>query len=327
MNLPARRTGKAALAIALTGSLLLGAACTTDAASDTGDGAEQNIKIVASTAIWGDIASAAVNEEHVDIHAVVEGNDADPHSYEPSATDMARAAEADLVVAGGGGYDAWLYRSLDEAKVIHALPLGEHDHNEHDDQDHAGHDHSHGGHHDTGGELVGIEHNEHIWYDTTSLAQVADEIAERVSEVNPAAAADTTELHHQLEGIDQRLHDLPGLRVAQTEPIADHIITHTDFAEITPAGYRSATLSHSEPSAADLAAFLELIDDRELDLLIYNPQTQTDLTERIRTAAEDAGLPVVEIFETPQQGEDFLEFFHDALHRLESAATTAQEQG
>lgn len=340
MNLPTRRTGKVALAIALTGSLLLGTACTTGATGATGAEDEQRLSIVASTAIWGDIAAAAVNEEHVDIHAVVEGNDADPHSFEPSAADMARAAEADLVVAGGGGYDAWLYRNLDETKVIHALPLDAHDHGDHDhgesdhdhghEHDHEGHDHEHdhgheGGHHNHG-QLVGIEHNEHIWYDTTSLAEVADEIAERVREVNPAAAADTTALHGQLDEIDQRLHDLPGLRVAQSEPIADHIVAHTDFDEVTPAGYRSTTLSHSEPSAADLAAFLQLIDDRELDLLIYNPQTRTDLTERVRAAAEDAGIPVVEIFETPQQGEDFLEFFHDAIHRLESAATTSPDQ-
>lgn len=321
-------TRKPVLALLATGSLLLTTACGTGTAGEDTDG-DDTISIVASTAIWADVAEAVVDSERVEVQAVVEGNDADPHSFEPAAADMARAAEADIIVVGGGGYDAWLYDSQDESKIIHALPLTAHDHShdeegahDHGEEDHShDHDHSEEGEHDHGAEgLSGLESNEHIWYDTSAVTQVAEDIADRVAELDPEGTADTAAFTEDLAGLHERIHDLPAVRVAQTEPIADYILSHSDISEITPEGYRASSLSHSEPTAADLAQFLELIEAGDLDLLVYNPQTSTDLTDRIRTAATDAGIPVVEIFETPQQGENYLDFFHGAVDRLEAAA-------
>lgn len=315
-------TRSATAALVAVGSLVLvgcSAAAEDDPTNATGDHA---LSIVASTAIWADVAESVVDSEDVAVTAIVEGNDADPHSFEPTAADIARTAEADLIVVGGGGYDAWLYDNQEETKIIHALPLTGHDH------DHAAHDHDHVHEHghDTEpaaeaedhshGEAESIDGNEHIWYDTTAVTRVAEEISERIQEINPDVVTDTTEITTDMADIHSRLHTLPEIRVAQTEPIADYLLAHTDLTEVTPAGYRSASLSHSEPAAADLAEFLELIDSGELDLLIYNPQTQTDLTERIRTAATEADIPVVEIFETPQAGENFITFFNSAVDRL-----------
>lgn len=310
-----------ALALAAVGSLALvgcNAAAEDNPGDATGDG--DVLSIVASTAIWADIAESVVDSDEVEVTAIVEGNDADPHSFEPTAADIARTAEADLIVVGGGGYDAWLHNSQDEDKIIHALPLTDHDHDhdhaEHEDEHETepaaeGNDHSH-----DHGEIESIDGNEHIWYDTDAVTRVAEEITERIQEINPDVATDTTEITTAMDDIHARLHTLPEIQVAQTEPIADYLLAHSDITEITPEGYRSASLSHSEPAAADLAEFLELIDSGELDLLIYNPQTQTDLTERIRTAAEDADIPVVEVYETPQADENFITFFEDAVDRL-----------
>lgn len=322
-------TRSATAALVAVAALVL-AGCSATAEDNPGDTAgDHALSIVASTAIWADVAESVVSSEDVEVTAIVEGNDADPHSFEPTAADIARTAEADLIVVGGGGYDAWLYDNQDETKIIHALPLTGHDH------DHTAHEHEHGtdpaaaaeGHSHSHGETGSIDGNEHIWYDTAAVTRVAEEISGRVQAINPDVVTDTTEITTELADIHSRLHTLPEIRVAQTEPIADYLLAHTDLTEVTPAGYRSASLSHSEPAAADLAKFLELIDSGELDLLIYNPQTQTDLTERIRTAATEADIPVVEIFETPEAGENFITFFNSAVDRLTeiSLAITGDE--
>lgn len=261
--------------------------------------------IVASTSVWGDLADAVVSDEGATVTSIIEGNSTDPHHFEPTAADLARGEAADMVVVGGGGYDAWLYDGLSqpEDKVVHALPLVKHSH---DVAERAAvtkdlrFDHP-----------LDISGNEHIWYDPQSLERVAGEIAEKATAAG--LEADAAPVVEKLDGAEETLGSLRGVRVAQTEPIADYLIVHTELSEVTPEGYRHATVNEAEPAAADLAAFLALIEEGGLDLLVYNPQTSTDMTERIRAAAEEAGIAVVEITETPNKGTDFLDFYEDTV--------------
>lgn len=299
---PRRRVSRAATAVLAVGALAL------TACSSTGEAAEDaGLDVVTSTAIWGDVAEAVLTDQDAEVHAIVEARNVDPHSFEPAAADLVRASEADLVVVGGGGYDAWLYRDLadkdDGPEVIHALPLAGHDH---DDE----HDHDHDG----------AESNEHIWYDTEAVAAVAADLAETVTALDPDAEVDAQPVIDEMAALAERVAALPALRVAQTETIADYLVADSGLEDVTPESYRSAALRHTEPAAADLAAFLELIDSGGLELLIHNPQSKTDMSERIRDAAEDAGVPVVEIGETPPEGTGFLDYFHQIIDELEAVA-------
>lgn len=320
------RGRRAALAALSVGALAFVSACSTatsDEASDYGsEGGNDTdtLNIVASTSIWGDVAqSVADSAEGVDVEvtSIVEGNNMDPHHFEPTAADLARAGEADVIVVGGGGYDAWLYDAIeDQDKIIHALPLTAHSHDHGDEEGHD-HDHDHGeeGHsHD----VSSIDGNEHIWYDPTAVMEVAHEIAEQINEVNPDAQASDEEVVSLVSDLDSRLHALPEVTYAQTEPIADYMLAHSDMTDATPEGYRHATLSHGEPAAADLAAFIDELKAGDVDVLIYTPQTQTDMTSRIRTTAEDEGIQVVEIGETPPDNQNFFEYFEEVVSSLEA---------
>ncbi|MBC3185677.1 zinc ABC transporter substrate-binding protein [Corynebacterium sp. zg-331] len=285
---------------ALLGALSLAALTTLSACSDdSSDTArtargEDHPTIVASTSVWGSLADSVTEGTDAEVTSIITGNATDPHHFNPSAADMARAHNASFVVAGGGGYDAWLYEGLDDAKVIHALPLTAHSHDHHN---HGDHDHD--------------ATNEHVWFDLDAVSEVAQEIADRVDGAN---AADTKA---DLAQLKQRLAALPEARVAQTEPIADYLIEDSPLKESTPQGYRHATLAESEPAAADLAEFLELINSGGIDALVYNPQTATDMTKRIRQAAEEKGLTIVEIAETPAEGQDTIDFLTQAINNLE----------
>lgn len=324
------RGRRAALAALSVGALAFVSACSTatsDEASDYGsEGGNDTdtLNIVASTSIWGDVAqSIADSAEGVDVEvtSIVEGNNMDPHHFEPTAADLARAGEADVIVVGGGGYDAWLYDAIEyQDKIIHALPLTAHSHDHGDEE---GHDHDHDHDHDHGEEghshdVSSIDGNEHIWYDPTAVMEVAHEIAEQINEVNPDAQASDEEVVSLVSDLDSRLHALPEVTYTQTEPIADYMLAHTDMTDATPEGYRHATLSHGEPAAADLAAFIDELKAGDVDVFIYNPQTQTDMTSRIRTTAEDEGIQVVEIGETPPDNQNFFEYFEEVVSSLEA---------
>lgn len=344
---------------ALLFAATLGAA-TLSACSSSGDNADggsdagsdkETIQVVASTSIWADVAQAVVNtaqtDVNIDVHPIVSGNSVDPHHFEPTAADIARANEADVIIAGGGGYDAWLYQAVkNQDQIIHALPLtahdhGDHDHDEHaheeehDHDEHAHDDHAHEEEHEHEGQTVtmdeakkiaaehpeqitNIDGNEHVWYDDAAIEKVATEVATLVNETNPEAKATADPLVERVEGVKARIEKLPQRKYAQTEPIADYIFKYTDSTDATPEDYRKATVSESEPTAADLARFLEDIKQDKIDLLIFNPQTETDMTKRIRAAAEDKNIPVVEIGETPPEETNFLDYYEEVVNALEA---------
>ena len=317
-----------------------------DGGSDAGSDKE-TIQVVASTSIWADVAQAVVNtaqtDVNIDVHAIVSGNSVDPHHFEPTAADIARADEADVIIAGGGGYDAWLYQAVkNQDQIIHALPLTAHDHGEehdhaHDEHGHDHHDHGEGHDHDHAHEgetvtmdeakkiaaehpeqVTNIDGNEHVWYDSAAIEKVATEVATLVNEANPEAKATADPLVERMEGLKARIEKLPQRNYAQTEPIADYIFKYTDSTDATPEGYRKATVAEGEPTAADLARFLEDIKQDKIDLLIFNPQTETDMTKRIRAAAEDKNVPVVEIGETPPEDTNFLDYYEEVVNALEA---------
>ncbi|MCZ9309810.1 metal ABC transporter solute-binding protein, Zn/Mn family [Corynebacterium uberis] len=289
MTFPARRT----CAALLTATALVATACSS---AQSPDGDASGMTIVTSTSVWGDVARAVVDDPAVTITPIITNDATDPHHFEPTAADMARVSKADVVVVGGGGYDAWLYENLDNPDIIHALPLTPHHHGDKPD----------------GSEAT----NEHIWYDADALRDVAHGVAGAVEKHNPDATVTADALDARLDAATAKLKAMPTARIAQTEPIADYLINKTPMKEVTPTGYRRATLNETDPAAADLAAFLELINSGGLDILVYNPQTATDMTKRIRAAAEAKGVRIVEIPETPPSTVPFPDFYGQVVDRL-----------
>ncbi|MDU0478939.1 zinc ABC transporter substrate-binding protein [Staphylococcus chromogenes] len=354
-----RRTIARTAAALIAGTAAIGMTACSPSTGDSGENGKKptdDISIVASTQIWADVADLVIEDDSIKIESIIKGNNIDPHGFEPSAADMAKAEKASLIVAGGGGYDSWLYSAVDQKKVIHALPLTEHDHSGHDhnheghdhahggaEEAHEGHDHAHGGaeeaheghdhahgtkaahegHDHAHGGAEGADTNEHIWYDTTSLNEVANEIAKRVKEAKPDAKVNPAAVETKVNALDKRLHALGGADIAQTHPLGDHMVKHTELHDITPAGYRKTTLSEAEPAAADINEFLEAIEAGKIQVLLDSPQTETEYSKRIRAAAEAKKIPVVDVYETPEKGTNFFDMYDKTITALEKAAKSA----
>jgi zinc/manganese transport system substrate-binding protein len=71
------------------------------------------------------------------------------------------------------------------------------------------------------------------------------------------------------------------------------------LVDATPEGYRRSVSNESEPSPGDLTEFERALRDGSIDVLIYNTQTSGSVPEQLRAAAEDAGVPVVDVSESP----------------------------
>ena len=64
---------------------------------------------------------------------------------------------------------------------------------------------------------------------------------------------------------------------------------------------------------------LDLVGGGNLALLAYNEQTADSTTEEVRTAAEEAGVPVVDFTETLPDGETYVTWQQSNLDAIESA--------
>ncbi|OUM39777.1 metal ABC transporter solute-binding protein, Zn/Mn family [Arthrobacter sedimenti] len=285
--------------------------------SGAGDGV---LTIVTPTNVYGDIA-AAVGGDDVEVTAIVTSLSQDPHSYEPTVQDKLSVSEADLVIENGGGYDAFLGRLADETgveTVLSAVELSGLEESE--DTDHASDGASAGASADAEEHSAGEDDhhhgtfNEHVWYDLPAMVELADAIAEELGRLdgdNAEAYRERAEAFAaQLQPIQDRLaalaSDGSGGEVAVTEPVPVYLLEAAGLENVTPEEFSEAIEEETDVPVAVLQEMKTLVSGGTLAFLAYNGQTEGSQTEAVRSAADDAGLPVLDFTETLPEGEDYV---------------------
>ena len=322
-------------------ALVTGATLTACGSSDGGRGgsAADGPSVVASTTVYADIVEQVAGG-NATVESVISDPGADPHSYEASPADAAAVADADLVVYNGAGYDAFVDRALDNADdvaVVRAVDefarvtgdtVVDHAHDaDTDTEPDTDEAHSHDA----------ADTNEHVWFSLPTAAAVAERIAEELATIdaenaqeyrdNARAFADALA---PLEDELDLIHDSGHFEYAQTERVAGHLFDAAHLADRTPRGFLSSIEDDTDPSAADLAAMLDLVSERRVAFLAFNTQTETAATARVRSAAEEADLVVVEVSETLPEGSGYVPWMTGIVDALSSAlegATPAADGG
>lgn len=325
------RRGRLLAGVALSAVLAVGVAgCGAGGGDGAGGGADGRVRVVASTNVWASVVSA-VGGDYVDVIAVIDDQAGDPHSYQAGARDAATVRSADLLVANGGGYDAFFTQLAEgaETPMILAVPGGgDHDHG-HDHGD--GHDH---GRHSHGEHADGHDHshahgdgNEHVWYDLAVVSEVAERVSGQLGDLQPEHREDfeagaeaftsrVDELHHRVEKIAD---EHAGARVASTEPIADHLIADAGLDDVTPKAFSAAVENETDVPVAAQQQMLARVSG-EVDLLVQNTQTATPATENVVAKAREAGVPVVDVTETlPEGRNDYISWMNGQVDALAKA--------
>lgn len=282
---------------ALVGALAvvsLAACGTTTPSSDSG-----KIQVVASTNVWGSVIKA-VGGDAVEVKALLDDPSADPHSYESKPADAALVKDAKLVVFNGGGYDDFFAKLItsDATKKIEAFPLrdnhaeptSEAPKSEAPDAD--GHDH-------------GV--NEHVWYDLHTVQAVAEAAANELGAIAPDKKTtfekNTADFSAKLEELEKKVDGIgKGKKVAATEPIAHYLLDHTGAEDVTPEAFSKAIEEESDVPAAALASMNQLVEGKQINVLVENTQTENQVTKQVVEKAKAAGVPVVQVTETLPQG-------------------------
>ncbi|WGW11083.1 zinc ABC transporter substrate-binding protein [Saxibacter everestensis] len=341
MSLPHRRL----LITSIAASALFLAGCGTDSAAS---GDSDALNVVASTNVYADIVEQ-IGGDKVNVISIIDDPSLDPHSYEATTQDQLKLSKADVVVQNGGGYDAFIDSMLNavdsDPAIVNTVDVSGfeegteagHDHAAEEGHDHAeeGHDHAEEGHdhaaedgHDHAEE--GHDHasfNEHLWYSLPTMSKLADQVAATLGEQDTAGKA---EFDKNAEAFKTEMKTLTDTQaalkktygetpIAITEPVALWLLEDSGLHNETPSAFSAAIEEGSDVSPTVLNDTLELLNKKQVRVLVNNTQSAGAESEKVEQAAKSNNIPVVGVTETLPAGTDYIGWMTKNLSNLETA--------
>jgi len=262
------------------------------------------IQVVAAENFWGSLVSQ-LGGNHVSVVSVVSDPNADPHEYESNANTAKIFATANYVILNGAGYDSWADKLLSAGTNTKRKVLNVAD-------------------------LLGKKNgdNPHFWYNPDYVNQVTFKMEQDLISIDPSNTEYYKEQYAQLQkalgsyqnrvlSIKNQFGKTP---VACTESIFFYPAAALGLNLISPAEFMDAIDEGNDPPVQSVVKFQQLIKDKKIQVLVYNEQTVTPITESIKKMATDAGIPIVGITETIQPPDaTFQDWMNGELMAIENA--------
>lgn len=275
--------------------------------TDTGAGQQEQLQVVATTSILGDVTRNVLGDAG-QVKVLIEPG-TDPHSFEPSAQQIAALREADLVVADGLQLVPALVDPLQAAEQnganvlrvaeqLNPIPFeasSGHEHDEHAGEEghsheqHAGaKDHAHEQHAGEKGHAHGAV-DPHVWFDPVRMAEGAKLIGRRIATLAPAQpdairtnaqeyAAEVMAMHRRVEDILAAVPE--GKRQLVTNHDAfGYLARRYNFEVIGTILPGSSTLS--DPSGGQIAELVATIERTNVPAIFGETTAPTRLAETI----------------------------------------------
>jgi zinc/manganese transport system substrate-binding protein len=263
------------------------------------------LDVVVSVGQWGDLVRKLAGA-CATVTTIVSSAAIDPHDFEPGTAALAAISSADLVVLNGADYDHWAQdavATLDPAPVVvSAAEVGDVP--------------AHGA-------------DPHLWYSPDVVAEMSTAVNRALTRLAGAKAAEyltrqavawAQERVPYQDAVRQLSALAPGHTFAATEPVFDRMAAAIGLTDATPEGYRRAASNDSDPAPGDLTAFEAALAAGSIDVLVYNTQTSGTVPDQLRAAAKHAGVPVVEVSESPPDAKgSFVAWQVDQLTALSDA--------
>ena len=246
------------------------------------------ITIVAAENVYADIAKQ-IGAEHVAVISILSNPNQDPHLFEVSPSVAREIGAAGLTISNGIGYDPWM------EKLISASPSGNRQHI-------------------VVADVAGLQDgaNPHLWYDLSIINKFAATLAEKLVALDPSNA----ETYHQnqqrfeesLVPISSRIAQIAAAKkstpVAATEPVFGYMLAAMGL-DVKEQAFQLAVMNDTEPAISDVATFEKDIKTKAVELLVFNGQAKSPLSEKMLALATANGIAVVEVTETEPPGTNF----------------------
>jgi zinc/manganese transport system substrate-binding protein len=174
---------------------------------------------------------------------------------------------------------------------------------------------------------LGSAGNPHLWYAVPALPRIARAIERALAHADPKhAAAYRTGLARFDASLAPLRRTVAAIRaahrgapVAYTESVPGYLVAAAGLRNLAPPGFTRAIEDGTEPAPGAVAEMLSLLDDRRVEVLLYNGQAVSPITARVRDTARAAGVPVVAVTETLPAGETFQQWQLAQARKLQAA--------
>lgn len=256
-------------------------------------------KVVAAENFYGDVARQ-IGGDWFDVSSIMSSPDQDPHLFETTPAVARQLSEAQIVILNGANYDPWVDKLLAASPRAGRVAINV-------------------------AELVGKKSgdNPHLWYDPGTMQALAQALANTMSEIDPAHAADYVArqraFQSSLAPLNQKIAQMRtkygGAAITATEPVFGSMAAALGLS-MRNERFQLAVMNDTEPSARDVAAFENDLKTRQVKALIFNKQAITNLTKRMLDTAKRAGVPVVGVTETQPAGVNYQDWMLMQLDEL-----------
>jgi len=248
----------------------------------------------------------------------------EPHDWEPTPKDVAKIAEADVFIYNGGGFEGWVDDVLksvnnSDLKIVEAVAgielmedtAGEH-HDEHkDEQAKAG------------------EHalDPHVWIDPVLVQQEVQTIANALSEVDAAHAADYKKNADAYIAVLKDLDTTFKNELSGTKS-KEFVTAHTAFAYLAKRyGLTQVPIAgispEQEPSAAEMKEIVEFAKKNQVKTIFFETLASPKVAEAVakEIGAETAVLNPLEGLtdEEKKKGLDYIGVMKENVYTLKDA--------
>lgn len=246
---------------------------------------DTTLKIVVANSIISDIVESVSGTEPVTIVSGAE----DPHSYEPSSSEISSLEDADIIFRLGLDHiEPWWDSTWEDAVVVELVKdsmlledplLGEHDHDEESAI--------------SSSLMLQAEEeleNPHVWMDPNNIKSFTSDVestlsaqdAENVATYAANAATYQAMLTSLLAEIEQEKASISGTKVVVNHPAFLYLFKLLDIERV-------ATIEKGEgkePSAEDIATIINEMLEEDVHLIIANPQHESDNVYEIARSTE-----------------------------------------
>jgi ABC-type Zn uptake system ZnuABC Zn-binding protein ZnuA len=258
------------------------------------------LQVVATTTIAGDVVRQ-VGGDLIDVHVLLPVG-ADPHGFQPKPQDIARVAEADMIVVNGAGLEEFLQRMLQSAGgAARTVDLSRDITLRELDASHAGaaaevHDEA-----EAEGDQAHEGGDPHVWTDPNNVRQWVATVAAALAEMDSAQAevyqANAEVYDRELQALDAWIAE----QVAQIPEANREMVVDHDVFGYFAGRYGLSTIGTiipgfstvAEPSAQELAALEDAIRQMGARAVFVGTTVNPSLARRV---ADDTGTQLVTVY-------------------------------
>ena len=146
--------------------------------------------------------------------------------------------------------------------------------------------------------------------------------------IDPANASDYEQNYANLQlsleqyqnRIDEIKQQFNGTQVAATEDIFAYLAEPAGLNLISPPAFTQAVAEGNDPPAQGVVQFETQLKSGNVSLLVYNKQTVSPITEKMKKIAAEQGIPVIGITETIQPPDiSFQDWMNSELISIQNA--------